>query len=517
MYSEKVIHTRKISNPETPPPPTVDTEIEPYDESFLHDYVFGKSILERLEDGMIYQEDAAEELRTELDELRKQDKNNPGFHLYRNLHSALALMSEVIVLNEEKQKMLLEHFPNNKRTNKLVDVLEGTLPISALLELDDIEIEMYRGYLDAHLDSIEPPEDDTGNIDLIATIELVNDRPELKDDLLTRIKEEDIDVQTQMLIDSIKEILKTPEKLPDDLLIAIFECYVEDFKETEIYLQKKIVQEWRPSFVSLLKEAVDKNKVPLFDIKKAMHILEKTPIYFVDLPHSLSMIDRAGSYAPTDGSIKISVEFPLSKKQLESMKETLYHEYLHALSARSLWDTYRMFNYGDSDSFTVQEIESNRIGIHILKKGHHADRYFSWINEALTEEMNVQLFSKVERNIYAPHRSLLHRLVSLYTPHFKEFEQILLEAYFEDDEDKEEKKQALKRLLKILKSHPLVVGRKISPLVAIERKIKQKMTQPHLKKPNFRNLYTATKMCADELVGLSDEEFVNAIYSNETK
>ena len=217
------------------------------------------------------------------------------------------------------------------------------------------------------------------------------------------------------------KIFTTPdfiERIPSNILVSISSAYTDYLQQRRKEFVKRC-PELIESTRKKLYEAIDRGEIPITK-KKVEMVLDRLHMTLADTM-VMRLNDTYGSY--DKDTLSIYLDANLDDSELE---ETFHHEILHALSGMTILS---------SDEWTN---ESLRVGL-----AYRDDSLFRWLNEAVTETLNIKVFGHEDGDFYKESRKLLDLLSKDID--FKLF----VDAYFEEydpDAPKEERLAAWKKL-----------------------------------------------------------------------
>lgn len=215
--------------------------------------------------------------------------------------------------------------------------------------------------------------------------------------------------------------------LSDDILLTIIKNNIETWKKQSVEFEKeaKIMKE---KFMYQIKNKIDNDELSLpFDYVKKM--ADTSEFQVVD-PVSAKLREVYGDYVPETHTIRMSLSTPKDVRQ-----HVFTHEMTHALSGKQEILSY----YTDIPKQMMSDLENIRVGTRLKDK-------FTWLNEALTEKISLEIIDKpeIESVFYTDERKILNFLID----HLKIPKELFYDAYFENfDPEKENHKQPnLKKL-----------------------------------------------------------------------
>jgi len=140
----------------------------------------------------------------------------------------------------------------------------------------------------------------------------------------------------------------------------------------------------------------------------------------------IRLLDPLFEYEDRGGSYRSHIVFLSSEADVENKVSILVHESLHALSGRTVVQvTETDEEFGDDTSF-----DHRRLGLH-FSSDIWAGRQekFRWLNEAVTEDLTVEISGGEDHGVYQHERRLLDQLSGALGPGGR---RRFREAYFED-------------------------------------------------------------------------------------
>ncbi len=224
------------------------------------------------------------------------------------------------------------------------------------------------------------------------------------------------------------------EKIKDDTIPGEFLYKLAKRHESRIETQEKeleeIVESTKQDFRRVISDAVKEGWLPE-EAQESLKRIDSVKVVLMDRlenMHSSVMGDSADS-----GRIRVSNE-RLINKEIDLLKKTLFHEFLHELSGVSI--------------VVATKIEEGRFPIHHLyerKSGvvvHEIDSFYTknqWLNEAITEWLALKLAAKIgyvedkDKEVYKGSLSYISErkeLDRLFDAGLNE--KTVVEAYFEN-------------------------------------------------------------------------------------
>lgn len=190
-------------------------------------------------------------------------------------------------------------------------------------------------------------------------------------------------------------IAKHLDDLPPELFRQMLDSNVSSWRKQQDLLQEKL-PEFRKIFSDKIKEKIRAGRIPL-DPEKIESDVEGVPVFAGDPALYSPLSDRGGDYNTRSHSAVISiVDFMAEKSNEDNVSEYIFriysHELLHALSGQTI---------ATSDLAAVSA--SWRLGLSI---GHR----FNWLNEAITEKLNIEIVDSDE-GVYMAERQLFDTLL----------------------------------------------------------------------------------------------------------
>lgn len=250
----------------------------------------------------------------------------------------------------------------------------------------------------------------------------------------------DIFFEDEVLAPLLLEILSKREEafgnfgssFPDSLKIAeIFQDdFSREFVSDEIVLQmtrqyvlwmereQKIFHERLPSMLSDIKDRCldPKNGLPITQEHWDMTMKEIT--IFLKDPLTSESQDYAGNYALFEGLIEI---IPWGISGDDEIRSSLCHEVLHALSGKA-------FVFVETEEKGISLVPQKG-GLRFDKNEFSSESKFVWLDEALTEELNIRILDPFDGGSYVGPRKLLTILANcIVDPELRLF----IDAYFEN-------------------------------------------------------------------------------------
>jgi len=226
--------------------------------------------------------------------------------------------------------------------------------------------------------------------------------------------------------------------ISDNLFEEMLRSYVnfwegkqEEFHEKAPYLLA--------TFKEKALEAIKENKLPINQEYLEERIGE-TRIYLGD---NMSLGECVnGDYDLEDGVVRIAY-----RDNKNAQEKTVFHEMIHALSGRTV-------------RLKGGNLDHQRFGLGFStydKQGNKNGKQFRWLNEAVTEEITIEL-SGLDHTYasYSVERKYLHDLYSQGVS-----KKLIYDAYFENyDPDSKEKVPKWKELISQIKdTHPTIEDR----------------------------------------------------------
>lgn len=212
------------------------------------------------------------------------------------------------------------------------------------------------------------------------------------------------------------------ERLPDNLYRRILEIHVAAYevKNQELQEQLPAMQE---KFLGLLQPYINKNNLPLTP-EFLQRRLAEVPVRAGDIiGYSISSGLLGDFDAQNDVVVipleEITIVTPNMKTRAERQFYTYTHEMLHALSGRTI--------YGN-----IREADNSLLSSRVQRLGLLAEGRFRWLNEAMTERINLDLLNEKEGS-YPQERALLDLLIQQGISYSH-----LQRAYFEQHVPKKE-------------------------------------------------------------------------------
>ncbi|HEY4480104.1 MAG TPA: hypothetical protein VJB58_01370 [Candidatus Paceibacterota bacterium] len=154
----------------------------------------------------------------------------------------------------------------------------------------------------------------------------------------------------------------------------------------------------------------------------------------------------SGDYDVGEGAIRVAY-----RENIEAQEKTVFHEMIHALSGRTIL-------IEEKGYFPDEMLEHQRVGFRFNvydKNGDWAGKRFRWLNEAVTEEIAVELSkANPEHQSYHAERE---KLKELYDSGLSK--KLVYEAYFENyDPDSKDKIPKWKGLIKTISNIESLIG-----------------------------------------------------------
>jgi len=270
---------------------------------------------------------------------------------------------------------------------------------------------------------------------ILGEINTMFDLPEMKDELKRHFGDNNSGLTAPNLLNKVID-----GSISDELLYAVAKRHAENFREQETRFEK-IVQESKMEFSIAIKKAVTEGFLP----ETALSSLHRLDSVIVNLHDRLNDL-----LSPRSGGTEISGKITVSNEELQEsviprLKHTLFHEFLHELSGKSI-TIQEGIDYGSS------RISHKKVGVSLnsIEASHSPN---TWINEAITEWLALKLSGYAGDSGrsaykgsygYPTERRELDRLFDAGLE-----EGVVTEAYFEDfitDQPKEEKGRYFRKL-----------------------------------------------------------------------
>lgn len=172
--------------------------------------------------------------------------------------------------------------------------------------------------------------------------------------------------------------------IPNELLCAVAKRHIEHIHEQEKELEK-IVTETKQEFKEAVKTAVAENRLPL-SAAEALQRIDSVEVTLTDKMKSI----RSSALGDSADSGEITVNnIQLRPQLIPRLKKTLFHEFLHELSGKSvtIMTKTEEFFYGPQK---VHDVSHRKSGIALHKPNSSVARY-TWLNEAITEWLAIKL------------------------------------------------------------------------------------------------------------------------------
>lgn len=206
--------------------------------------------------------------------------------------------------------------------------------------------------------------------------------------------------------------------LPSDFLeqltkahVVKYEARVQVFEQNEL---PALLQRVNEKFNQAIKTGI----LPI-DLSTWERFRDSTAIGIIDPIFENEAVQ--GDYAEKKG---IQISLLLSQEQLEAV---LIHEFLHVISGRTvIKETEEYVEEAGVESYTYFDVQ--RSGLHFTSSLSRKER-FSWLNEAVTEDLTLKIRGSEKGSTYFGERKLLHLLKQYLGG---EIETVIYGAYFEN-------------------------------------------------------------------------------------
>lgn len=218
------------------------------------------------------------------------------------------------------------------------------------------------------------------------------------------------------------------DKLSDECLYAMVKRHVEDIRAQERKLQE-IVAETKDKFRTAVTEAVSRGVLPE-TAAASLRRIDEAEVFLSD--RLLSVRSSRIGDSHDSGAIDVSNE-QLQDRLLPRMKKSLYHEFLHELSGKSI----TVLTEANEGPHTSRYAFSRKNGVS-LGNPQSQSEYSpnTWLNEAITEWLTLKLsgyagdtdaFAYQGSMSYPIERKELDRLFAAGLE-----EEVVVNAYFEN-------------------------------------------------------------------------------------
>ena len=251
-----------------------------------------------------------------------------------------------------------------------------------------------------------------------------------------------------VLANELSKKIKNGEELPTDMLALL----VSGNKNAMESIEEELKSEYLPTMTSEFKsEVVDILVRSGFSAHEAEEALRRVDTLAVHVADGLSatLENMGGSYNESRNTVLIAAQYVTEEAQ-GKLKKILYHEYLHVLSGRLVYEKELELKH-DSEEAIAGEVfdesvdyEGGRVGLRfnlplpfddIKGMGSIEDRdRFKWLNEAVTERLTVQMIEKRDATVQLPAYQTEMKILDHLCSQGKEpidF-QMFVQAYFED-------------------------------------------------------------------------------------
>jgi hypothetical protein len=284
-------------------------------------------------------------------------------------------------------------------------------------ELDDLGEHNPSGYLEFLRGALDEPE----------VLGFVKES-DLAHEMETTLKGMEINTPTEKLY-----TLYLLKKIPNDILEIMAVRHVEQFEREEKEFNERL-PEIIAKFKEQTKKAIDEGVLPL-TMDEVDKRLAAMSIRLVDRVSNV-FEEPLGSHYANARTIVIG-----SGIKPEMQEHAIFHELTHALSGRTIIKQTKR----DSEESSV---DHQRVGLtfYSTKSGEEKKpKIFRWLNEAVTEEIAIQLHGELGL-IYRKERHALQKLYAKGVPR-----ELVYKAYFENyDSNNTDRVTAWKELTKKL-------------------------------------------------------------------
>lgn len=197
----------------------------------------------------------------------------------------------------------------------------------------------------------------------------------------------------------------------EDLCLA-YEAYIND--------QDQILQEREPDLRIEFKKRIKHSNLPLSE-KELDERLDSVQISVED-PIVSGFKERDGAFYAVNKKAVLNA-LALSEKHRE--EHVYVHELLHAISGQ----VFALATVTHESGYESHFVRSARVGLR--RNEEMSMPGFLWLNEAVTEQLTLDLLGGSDRGVYRPERDLLSHLI--VDGAGEESWDIILKAYFNDD------------------------------------------------------------------------------------
>ncbi len=313
----------------------------------------------------------------------------------------------------------------------------------------------FEGCCKKRLSELKADIEDRSAINAIPFFETISTSPHIE----KLVKDELPWIKEMSKYDEVTLFVCTINKdISDQLFEEMVRVYVNFWEKKQEEFHEKapyMLAEFKEKTLQAIKE----NKLPITQ-ELLEERMEDTRIYLAD---AMSIGDCTnGDYSVKEGVVRVAY-----RDNEEAQKKTVFHEMLHALSGRTV-----RLQGGDLDH------QRNGLGFWVYNsKGNKSGKQFRWLNEAVTEEITIEL-SEIEPEDAAYPRERKY-LQELYNQGVSK--QLVYEAYFENyDADSQEKVPKWKELVHHIKDkYPEISDGKgsVEYLKKVEEEIKREKYQ----------------------------------------
>ncbi len=288
----------------------------------------------------------------------------------------------------------------------------------------------FEGCCKKRLSELKTDIEDRAAIDALPFFETISTSPHIE----KLVKDELPLIKKLSKYDAITLFVCTVNKdIPDQLFEEMVRTYVNFWEKKQEEFHEKapyMLAEFKEKTLQAIKE----NKLPITQ-ELLEERMDDTRIYLAD---AMSIGDCTnGDYSVKEGVVRVAY-----RDDEEAQEKTVFHEMVHALSGRTV-----RLRSGDLDH------QRNGLVFWVYNsKGNKSGKQFRWLNEAVTEEITIELLGiEPEDAAYPRERRYLQELYNQGVS-----KELVYGAYFENyDPDSQEKVPKWKELVRLIKdTHP---------------------------------------------------------------